>query len=72
MSATRALRLNRSRQNPRRIPRPDSLQTTTLANGTPHMILILWMCPITEIVSLLSDGPGNDEDSHGKRLEDWP
>ena len=23
---------------------------------------ILWVCPITEVVSLLSDGPGNDVD----------
>jgi len=35
----------------------------TLANGSPNIILILGMCPITEVVSLLSDGPGNDEDS---------
>jgi hypothetical protein len=34
----------------------------TLANGSPHMILILGMCPITEVVSLLSDGPGTGKD----------
>ena len=34
---------------------------------------VSWMCPITEVVSLLSNEPGNEWIFHGNaKLEDWP
>ena len=34
---------------------------------------ISWMCPITEVVALLSDVPGNEWIFHGNaEIEDWP